>query len=60
MHRVVSGQAITVTKQEVVMTSAAHQHDQHECDEHEHHADEPNHVHDPHECDEHEHHADGS
>ena len=27
--------------------------DQHECDEHEHHA----HVHDKHECDEHEHHG---
>lgn len=28
-------------------------HDEHECDEHEHHA----HVHDVHECDEHEHHV---
>ncbi len=32
-------------------------HDPHECDEHEHHGDEPGHVHDPHECDDHEHHA---
>ena len=32
--------------------------DIHECDEHEHHADEPGHVHDIHECDDHDHHAD--
>ena len=41
------------------MTSAAHAHEQHECDGHEHHGDEPNHVHDQHECDGHEHHEDG-
>ena len=34
-----------------------HLHDAHECDEHEHHGDEPGHVHATHECDEHEHHA---
>ena len=34
-----------------------HVHDIHECDGHEHHADEPGHVHDIHECDGHEHHA---
>ena len=38
--------------------TAEHDHDAHECDEHEHHGDEPGHAHDPHECDEHEHHAD--
>lgn len=38
--------------------TAGHVHDAHECDEHEHHGDEPSHVHDLHECDEHEHHAD--
>ena len=32
-------------------------HDEHECDTHEHHGDEPGHVHDPHECDTHEHHG---
>ncbi len=30
----------------------------HECDEYEHHGDEPEHIHGPRECDEHEHHAD--
>ena len=35
-----------------------HDHNRHECDDHEHHGDEPGLVHDPHECDEHEHHAD--
>ena len=34
---------------------AAHAHDTHECDTHEHHAGE--HMHDAHECDDHEHHA---
>ena len=38
--------------------TAGHVHDAHECDEHEHHGDEPSHVHDLHECDEHEYHAD--
>ena len=33
--------------------TAGHDHDAHECDEHEHHDDEPGHVHDAHECDEH-------
>ena len=42
------------------MTSAAHDHESHECDQHEHHGDGPNHVHDSHECDEHEHHSEGS
>ena len=36
----------------------AHEHDQHECDTHEHHGDEAGHVHDMHECDDHEHHGD--
>ncbi len=39
---------------------AEHAHDAHECDTHEHHADEPGHVHDAHECDTHEHHAHAS
>ena len=42
------------------MTSAAHDHESHECDQHDHHGDGPNHVHDSHECDEHEHHSEGS
>ena len=33
--------------------SPGHSHDQHECDDHEHHA----RVHDAHECDDHEHHG---
>ncbi len=38
------------------MAAQAH-HDVHECDDHEHHGDEPGHVHDSHECDDHEHHG---
>ena len=34
------------------------QHAAHECDEHEHHGDEPGHVHDAHEYDDHDHHVD--
>ena len=34
------------------------QHAAHECDDHEHHGDEPGHVHDAHECDDHDHHVD--
>ena len=38
--------------------SVDREHDEHECDGHEHHDDESGHVHDEHECDGHEHHAD--
>ena len=37
---------------------AGHVHDDHECDEHEHHGEEAGHVHRTHECDGHEHHGD--
>ena len=60
MHNGIQGWSLELDREIIRMSEPetdGHLHDAHECDEHEHHGDEPGHVHATHECDEHEHHA---